>query len=142
MAKREILRISEEEPDDAFIWIGISCDEKDYCLAWGFKEFLNLRFIRQEDHRLFYAKGGVYQEFSWFTCSDLWDLSFQLVSNRCEQGYLLEEFKNVDFILYFIPNEDEPFDRTEFISELRRIPFIRGVYPLNLSAMKGKFRLP
>ena len=120
MAKRNVVKL--DAVPVIFTVIGISSHENDYRLSWSINEQLGLAFV-QSDSLISYGN-----EFTCFILEDN-DQKLMLISNRCNNGFLLEKYKNFDFILKFSTelNEAETY---VWLRDLRRVPLISAVFPI------------
>ena len=129
MAKRNIIRLDTEVV--VFTLIGISSHENDYRLSWSINEQLGLAFAQSESLAIDDKK-----EFSRFVHEDdekrLW-----LVSNRCDNGFLLEKYKNFDFILKFDSELNEE-ETSVWLRNLKKAPLVSAVFhiPVNKQALQ------
>ena len=128
MVKRVKLDIKPE----AFSIVGISSHENDYRLSWSINEQMNLSFAQNNS-----LETGEGKEFSCFVHEDD-DQTVMLVSNRCENGFLLEKYKNFDFFLKFYPELDES-KTSEWLRNLKKVPLISAV--LSIPATKTTIKL-
>lgn len=121
MAKRNVIRL--EAPPVMFTVIGISSHENDYRLSWSINEQLGYAFGQGES---IVVKGG--KEFACFVHEDE-DQRLMLISNRCDNGFLLGKYKNFDFILKFSVelNEDET---SSWLHNLRATPLISAAFQI------------
>lgn len=90
----------EYSPDYEFLLLGIVSFEKDYRISWEINEKLHMDFVRVDDHRIHHERSGQEQLFSCFIFED--DntcLDYKLLSNRSDLGSLIEELKNIDYLL-------------------------------------------
>ncbi len=119
MAKRNILKSAPV----TFTIIGISSHENDYRLSWSMNEQLGLDFARTAGLRT--DKG---EEFACFAHEGE-DQILLLISNRCDNGFLLEKYKNLDFILKF---ESELSDSELFgwLGNLKKVPLVSAAFPI------------
>ena len=118
-AKRNTVKL-ETEPV-YFTIIGISSHENDYRLLWSINEKLNFSFSRGDN-----LVAGDGNEFSRFFHSDS-DQQLVLVSNRCDDGFLLEKYKGLDFVLKFdtvLKNDDI----NTWIRNLRKSPLVSAAF--------------
>ena len=127
MVKRVKLDIKPE----AFSIIGISSHENDYRLSWSINEQMNLSFAQNNSIETDDGK-----EFSCFVHEDDYQ-TIILISNRCENGFLLEKYKNFDFFLKFYPELDEA-KTSEWLRNLKKVPLISAVLsiPVTKTVMK------
>ena len=120
MAKRNFV-ILDTGPV-TFTIIGISSHENDYRLSWSINEQLGLTFV-QKDSLLINEK-----EFSCFEL-DLEDQTLLLISNRCDNGFLLDKHKNFDFLIKFNPELNET-EASAWLRDLRKVPLISAAFPI------------
>ena len=124
MAKRNVIRLNIEPV--LYTIFGISSHENDYRLSWSINEQMGLAFVQGKSLD---ANDG--KEFSCFVHEDE-DLRIQLFSNRCDNGFLLDKYKNFDFILKF----DIELNETEinaWMRNLRKAPFVSAVFLIPLT---------
>lgn len=99
-AKREKIIRTKGSPTDDFKIIAIASHEKDYQLAWNLNTELSFDFSKKNDLIIQKTKANVQQVFSRFSCTnDILHLTFDLIANKSEQGFLLNQFSNIDFFL-------------------------------------------
>ena len=120
MAKRVRIDIV---PVMAFSVMGISSHENDYRLSWSINEQLGLSFVQSDS---LITDAG--KEFACFVHEDD-EQRFLLVSNRCDNGFLLEKYKNFDFILKFDAELNET-GISEWLRNLRKVPLVSAVFPI------------
>jgi len=115
MAKRDVFKYETETKE--FTIIGISSHENDYRLTWSINQQLGLAFVQSENLLSDHGK-----EFTCFAHNDD-DTCLMLVSNRCDNGFLLDKYRKIDFILKFddLLNESE---KNEWLNNLRKVPFV------------------
>ena len=138
MGKKNVHKLSDNL-HQSLILLGISSHENDYRLSWAFNEFLQLHFVKGENHKLHNPKTNETLEFSKF-CALGGETNYRLISNRCPNGFLLDEFKNIDFIL-LVYLQDEDFSVSEFISKAKTIPLIAAIFQIDPQKIKGKNKL-
>jgi hypothetical protein len=126
MKKKNVYKLKVAPEALSFTIIGISSHENDYRLAWNLNESLGLK-LAQTDH--FIPKiGGA---FACFVHRDA-EQTFRLISNRRNNGYLLNTYKNFDFILKFEKNLDEN-DITLWLQELKKVALVSAVMQIPLN---------
>jgi len=128
--RKNIIKL-KTEPITHFTLIGISSHENDYRLLWSINQQFELSFSQSDclvtecDRR-----------FARFVHSDE-DLLLVLVSNRCDNGFLLEKHKNLDFILKFDTQlcEDEI---AKWVHDLRKTSLVSTAFhiPTNNKIMQ------
>lgn len=138
MGKKNVHKLS---PDSCqtFILLGISSHENDYRLSWSINQNLGFHFVKTENHSAYNTKLKETQEFSTYSYHD-GSIYYKLISNRCDNGFLLEELKNIDFLLLAEP-EVNTFPAEEFIGQIKAIPFVAAAFKINISTLKQKDRL-
>ena len=129
MPKRNVIKL--ETPAPLFSIIGISSHENDYRLSWSINEHLGYTFTQGDS-----LVTADVKEFTCFVHEDD-NQKLMLISNRCDNGFLLEKHKNLDFILKF----DGELNETEistWIRDLRKAPLVSAVFviPVNKQILK------
>jgi len=124
MGKRNIINL--DSLSVVFTIMGISSHENDYRLSWSVNEQLGLTFVKNEN-----LVAGDGREFSCFVHEDE-NQSLLLISNRCDNGFLLEKHKNIDFILKF-NTELNDTEISAWLGNLKKVPLISTVFciPVN-----------
>ena len=139
MGKKDVHKLSSES-DKTFVLLGISSHENDYRLSWGINESLGFKLVKSDNHVSYNLKLKENQEFSTYNYLDEESASYRLISNRCNNGFLLDELKNIDFLLLI-----EPFSSTldikEVMNKIRTVPFISAVFSIDQHSLKNKKRL-
>jgi len=125
MAKRKVVKLMDTSPV-VFTIIGISSHENDYRLSWSINEQLRLAFAQGDS---IVTDAG--NEFTCFVHED--DLQrLLLISNRCDNGFLLDKYKNFDFILK-INAELTDAEMTEWLRNLKKVSLVSVAFhiPVN-----------
>ena len=130
MTKRNVVKLMDTTPM-VFTIIGISSHENDYRLSWSINEQLKLSFMQHTG-----IKTGDSHEFSCFLHQDD-ERRLQLISNRCDDGFLLEKHKNIDFILKIDADLNET-ETAEWIRDVRKVPLVSAAFqiPVNKQILK------
>lgn len=140
MGKKDVHKLSSEF-GQSLVLFGISSYENDYRLSWGMNENLGFKLVKAENHRSFHSRLNAFQEFSAYTYrKDEFSAVYQLIANRCENGFLLEELKNIDY-LFLIEPGDDPIDARDLMTKIRQVPFISAVFLIDPNSLKHKKRL-
>ena len=121
--KRNIVKFKDTTASSAFTIIGISSHENDYRLSWCINEELKLAFSRNSS--ILKSDGN---EFSCFVHQDD-NQTLTLISNRCDNGFLLEKHRNLDFILKFEPELNET-EISEWLKKLKSVSLISAAFVL------------
>ncbi len=140
MPKRIIHRLQEQESFD-FGLIGISSAENDYRISWILNNAMGYRLTRQENLQVYHKRLDDPQEFSQYQYNDEETLlGYRLLSNKSENGYLLEEMPNIDFLLQVSGDLNEGFI-DELVSRLNALDPIRLAFRLDPSRLKSRKKL-
>lgn len=140
MSKKDVHKLPSE-PGPTPILLGISSHENDYRLSWGINETLGFRLVKTDNYSSYNPRLKADQEFTSYTFNEDEDSStYHLISNRCDNGFLLEELRNIDYLLR-IETPDSSFDIKDLITRMRTVPFIFAVFHIDINSLKSKKRL-
>ena len=121
--------------------VGISSPENDYRLSWILNSGLEFSFARGEDLSFYHPKLKEPQVFHQFLCQDEETmLQFRLISNRCENGYLLEELSNIDYLIQVNGEVEEGF-LEGFLKKLNALNEIILAFRIDPSTLRSRKRL-
>jgi hypothetical protein len=126
-----------------FRLLGISSHENDHRLSWAVNHKLELNF-RKTENIVIGRRGNIQDklEFSQFRhIKEDEILKMNLISNRCPNGFLITEMKNIDFFLQVFGDVTQPFV-TGLIASLRRIEIISAVFEIQPASLKSSRNLP
>lgn len=127
--------------EEDFCLLGVVADEPDYKLCWMINQALDMNFEKQEELLLYHRKLNDEQVFSLFSYHDNDSLiTFRLIKNRCENGYFLEELKNIDYLIH-IQGEINTIRISNFMLSVGALEPVRMCVPSDLSRIKNKERL-
>lgn len=127
--------------EEDFCLLGVVADEPDYKLCWMINHALDLTFEKQDDLKLFHRKLKEEQLFSTFLYQDEDALvTYRIIKNRSEQGYYLDELKNLDYLVH-IQGELITEKINAFMQALGKLPSIRMCLPVDLKIIRNKERL-
>jgi hypothetical protein len=127
--------------EEDFCLLGVVTDEPDYKLCWMINRFLRMNFEKQNDLTLFHKKSGEEQEFSNFQYEDEEAMiTFRIIKNRTENGYFLEEVKNLDYLIH-IQGEINTVKINNFMLSLGEMDPVRMCVPCDLSRIRNHDRL-
>jgi len=129
-ANRNVYKLKASSPA-VFTLIGISSHENDYRLSWSLNEHMRLSFTKS-----YSLITDLEKVFTIFVHEDD-DKSLTLVSNLCDDGFLLEKHKNLDFILKFDVQLSEA-ELSAWLHDLKKIPLISTAYiiPIDKRALQ------
>jgi hypothetical protein len=127
--------------DEDFCLLGLVSDESDYRLCWLVNRAAGMDLERQEDLELYHAKMDVNQVFPLFAYTDTDSvLTYRIIKNRAEQGFYLDELKNLDYLVH-IQGEVYPERVLEFMKTCVSVREIRMCVPVDLSKIRNLDRL-
>ncbi len=120
-----------------FKLIGISSHENDYRLVWAINEHMKLQFTRIENLIIHQVKLQSDLEFGRYLFHDE-DRYFKLylISNRCPDGFLFPEVKNIDFLLQVIGDVSEQ-ELKSLVKGLKAVPVVSAAFELPTNKLKG-----
>jgi hypothetical protein len=110
-----------------FLTIGISCHENDYRLIWAINAKLNTAFVKIDDFNDY--KGTETENYFsryYFEDADRY-ISFYILSNRCNNGYLVPEYRKVDYFL-FLKGEIEPGFAEAMVGKLKQVDILSTAF--------------
>jgi hypothetical protein len=140
MGTKLVHKLSSDN-DSPFLVIGIASHENDYRISWALNSALDVNFIKTENLQVFNKKFNETQEFSMYISGTEESMPlFKLISNRCDNGFLLEDLRTIDFIL-LIENSDKLGDSTLLLQQLKGVPFVSTAFVLNPANIKGLSRI-
>jgi len=137
---KKIHILKEKEVYD-FGLIGISSPENDYRISWILNNAKGYKLIRQEDLEVPHKRLEDPQKFHQFRYFDEESLlHYRLISNKCENGYLLEEMPRIDYLIQLSGEIEEGFiDR--LVKDLNAVEEISLAFRLEPDALKSRKRL-
>ncbi|MCK4701583.1 MAG: IPExxxVDY family protein [Bacteroidales bacterium] len=125
--------------DFNFFLLGISSSENDYRLSWEINKKLKISLRKSTDHVI--KREEIEQAFSVYTFSDEEVyLQYFLIANKSENGYLIEELRNIDYFLQ-IHGDLTDKQQEQIISSVKNIKGVFGVFKLDINTMKSKNKL-
>ena len=128
------LKISD---DIRYKLIGISCHENDYRLVWAINTRLKMQFVRIENLVVHSHQHKSDLEFSRFTYIDEDRyITYNLISNRCPDGFLFPEIRNFDFLIQVI-GETTDAEIRDLNKKLKAAEVISATFVLHPEKIKG-----
>jgi len=127
--------------DENYCVLGIASDEPDFKLCWLINQNLSANFVRIENIELFYSRSDDKQSFAIFQHFDEATLlTYRIIRNRSDNGYFLEEFKALDYVVH-IQGDILQDEISSFIKKVTAIPSVRLCVPVELSKVRNRIRL-
>jgi hypothetical protein len=139
MGNKNVHKLNSQ-PEQIIHLFGISSHENDYRISWAFNEYLKFHFTKAENHKVLNQRLKEFQEFAVYIYAEDDDSrTYRLISNRCENGFLIEELKNIDYLL--LVEAKEAFPTSELATNIKSIPFVAAVFPIEWTTLKSKNKL-
>ena len=133
--KKKIVKLQIGEAN-SFTLIGISSHENDYRLVWAMNNAFSFQFTRTENLVIFNQKLSTDLEFSRFIFSDEDKyLTYHLISNRCPDGFLFPEIKNLDYLLQ-ITGELDSKHLAIILKELKKVGIVSATFMIDPKQLK------
>jgi hypothetical protein len=129
------------KPDFEYSIIGISTSEDDYKISWLLNKNTDIQLSRSENLEIREDRKTEILRFSVFKGVDKASgIKHRLVSNKCSEGYLVEELKNIDLFLVVYCKDENKY-ASKIISELKKLQEINAVFNIDGSKLKSKEKL-
>lgn len=121
-----------------FLLFGISSHENDYRLVWKINHDFSLNFVRNDNLKVISKKTGKELEFPLYSYDDEDTFYlYHLVANKSDQGVLLEELKNIDYLVMIQGEFTEAFSNG-FQNRLKKTENVQGVFKIDASSLKNR----
>ncbi len=125
--------------DFNFILIGLVTSEPIYRVGWLINEKFGLQLTETKPVCLNHQKTNLKQVFSLFDyANEESGERYELIQNRGENGALIEEQKNIDFLLKVTDSTDDVIHLLSKIKEIKNINLAIEIQP---GSLKSKNRL-
>lgn len=131
----------EYTEDFNFLLLGLVSSENDYRLIWTVNQQLGFAFEKTGNHKVPGRSGQMELEFSHYIYEneDLF-LLYRIIANKSEEGVLLEELKNIDYLMV-VQGEFTDLYIKDLISGLKSMEHIQAVFRINPTSLKNRERL-
>lgn len=131
--KKKLHKLNVSASPEIYI-IGVSSHENDYRLSWAVNNQLGFKFSRSANLEVYNDKISENQVFSVYSFSeDEYEIKYHLVSNTSQNGFLLPEYRNVDFI-FLVQGEVSQKELDGLLDRLKKIEIINLAFEIsNLS---------
>ena len=127
------------EAESSVSVFGISSHENGYRVSWAINQALGMHFAASEDH-IVTSKDGSTRPFPCYKyLHENGNTIYRLLSNRCDNGFMLEEYRTIDFII--VVENEESIVIQSLIPKIKSIPFISAIFSIDYNALKNKKRL-
>ncbi len=137
MAGKKVHKLDLSIENEYYLF-GISSHENDYRLCWGINNIMNIELAKSQSLKVQNKKIPGEQEFSIFSFEDDTRMvKYNLISNRCENGFFLEEFRNIDFVLQIIGSVSGG-RKDEIQNLIKSISFVTLIFEIDINNLKSK----
>lgn len=139
-AKKKIHKLAIEIESD-YSLIGIASHENDYRLSWAINKSLGLDLKKKEDLTLDHPKNKILINYSLFIFDDENNyITYNLISNKSEKGFLIPEMKNIDFVLRVSGSPDQNL-LNDLLFKLKKIDIVITAFQINEVSEKLRKKL-
>lgn len=122
------------DPQFGFELFGLASHENDYRLAWAINKALGIQLVKTNDLQL--KRKQQLQSFSRMKFFSEHDVFYELISNASENGYLINNLKNIDFFLKVTGDlMIEQLDQMRL--KLKEAQGVIAVFAIDLSTIKN-----
>ena len=128
------LSVNEQDKPSVF---GIVSTDPDYKLSLKLNKKLSISLRNTKPVEIQDNEGNnlIFSKFS--DTSGASEALLYLVSNRSEKHFLLKKLKNIDYLL-LLHNPGKSFNLELYISKIREIDSVTGVFNIEFSTLKDK----
>lgn len=141
MTKKKVHKLKIEDTG-SYKLLGISSHENDYRLSWAVNRKLGLNFRKIDNLQVQHNKNSDRLEFSVFqSVLEEKMLKMNLISNRCPDGFLIREMKNIDFLLQIFGETSGNY-LEQITAMLKTIDIVSAVFEISHSNLKKPGLLP
>ncbi len=124
-----------------FQLIGISSHQHDFSFVWAVNKSTGFSFVKQDDILIRFPDTDNPGCFSRFTYVDeVLQLAYDLLANRCDNGFLLSDLTTIDFIVKITGAPDQR-DIETLIAKLRKAPSVIACFRLPAEKIRDIDRL-
>ena len=110
-------------------------------MVWKINQEFNFNFERVDNHAILSKKTGKSAEFAMYSYDDEDTFYlYHLISNKSEHEVLLEELKNIDYLVMIQGDFTSAFSNS-FQNRLKNIDNIQGVFKIDPSGLKNRENL-
>jgi|PlaIllAssembly_1097288.scaffolds.fasta_scaffold45602_3 hypothetical protein len=125
------------DQDDEHILLGIVSPEPDYKLSLSLNRRLKLSLKNSSPLKVSDDKGNDLTFSRFSDTSGAPDISFNLISNRSGNNFLLKKLKNIDYLLS-VRDPDIAGKINNITASLREIDSVTAVFNIDISSIKDK----
>ncbi len=129
------------KPEYDFLLIGISSHENDYRISWAINKFCGLKLVKDKDHCIVdnrYPDSLVFSQFIYNDEDSI--LSYRLIANRCMDGFLIGEMRNIDYF-FLIQGEISTEFTADLTKKISKLSMVNAAFQIDPNKLKSKQRL-
>ena len=127
---RKIHKLKGFQPEN-FKVICIASHQNHYRLSWAINQALNIQLQQSDDLLIKNNKANIEQNFSKYSFQDkTLSVTYHLIANKGEQGYLLKDMPNIDFYLKIEGDEIEDSFVPELINKIKSLDIVITAFEL------------
>jgi hypothetical protein len=141
MNNKKVHRLKIAGPNP-FRLLGISSHENDYRLSWAVNRKLGMDFRKTENIKVQQNDNREKLEFSVFQfIREDQFIKINLISNRCPDGFLVSELKNIDFFLQIFGETSQEY-LDNIVARVKMIDIVSAVFEIVPEKFKKAWNLP
>lgn len=126
------------KPEFDFILIGISSPEPDYKISWVLSHVFETEFVKKPNLEIINTKFSDFQQFSVFeACFPNSENIIKIIANKCPDGFLIEELKNIDYFILLFVSKDK-IDFKKYIELIKSKDEVVAAFIINPEELKSK----
>ena len=97
--------------------------------------------MKVKDHNIIDDNYPDHQSFSQYLYEDDESLlTFRIIANRCLDGFLIGEMKNIDFFLVILGEVNKKF-KDEFIGKIDQLSIVNTAFQIDPKKLKSRQKL-
>ena len=128
-------------PEYNFELAAIVCNSNIYQLVWAMNNLLQLDFTADDNITIWHPKLSVSQQFEVFSSISADELIvIRLIANKSNNGFLVEELKNIDFFVHVSGEAYDDYMKL-LLPKFKQSSIIQGVYSIDLDSLASKQKL-
>jgi hypothetical protein len=126
---RKVYKLKGLQPEK-FSVICVASHQNHYRLSWALNKLLNIHFQKSDDLIIKLNKANVQQSFSKYSFVDeSGPVAYHLISNKSEQGFLLKELPNIDYLLKIEGEADDKLIK-QLITRIKNLEIVITAFEL------------
>lgn len=128
------------KPDFKFDLIGISSTEDDYRISWILNRKTGIEIQKGINLKIRNDRFENIQEFStYITRENSCGFGIKLISNKSQDGYLIEELRNIDY--FVIINSEKVSYSEDILNHLKSYKEISAAIRISPDSLKSREKL-